>query len=76
MLSVQQQGFQHFQLSNFYLGNLRTNQINARLELGAATETVEVQASASPVNTATAALSSVVAAANATNLGDLFEYNL
>lgn len=76
MLSVQSPGFRNFQLSNFYLGNLRSNQINAKLEIGAAAETIEVQAAPATVNTENAALSSVVAAASAKSLGDLFEYNL
>ena len=76
MLSVESPGFQHFQLSNFYLGNLRTNEINAKLDVGSTSETVEVRAAPVTVNTQTAEVSSVVAAANAKNLGDLFEYNL
>lgn len=75
MLSVQKQGFQHFQLSNFYLGNLRTNQINARLDVGATSETVEVTASAPTIQTMNSE-SSVVPEANHKDLGDLFEYDL
>lgn len=76
MLSVDSPGFQRFQMSNIYLGNLRTNEINARLNVGTTSEMVEVTAATPTVNTETAELSSVVAAATSKNLGDLFEYNL
>jgi hypothetical protein len=76
MVSVSSPGFQRFQFSNVFLGNQRTNEINARLNAAAANETVEVTGEASALNTQTAALSSVVAAATSKNLGDLFEYDL
>src|SRR5207253_9782002 len=70
MLSVDAPGFQRFQLSNFYLGSARTNEINATLNVGAASETVEVSAAAVTVNTRNS-----VVAATPKDLGDLFEYS-
>src|SRR5207253_6759427 len=43
-LFVSSPGFKRYDLSNFYLGVGRTNEIDATLEVGPATETVEVQA--------------------------------
>ena len=76
MISVDAPGFQRFQLSNIYLGNARTNEINAKLNVGTVAETVEVTASPTTVNTQTAMVSSVATAATSKDLGDLFEYNL
>ena len=76
MITVTSPGFQTFQLSNVYLGNLRSNQINARLNVGAVAETVTVSATPAALNSETAELSSMVAAATSKDLGDLFEYNL
>lgn len=76
MITVTSPGFRTFQLSNVYLGNLRSNQINARLDVAAAAETVEVTAAAPTLNTESAMMSSVVAAATSKDLGDLFEYDL
>lgn len=76
MITVTSPGFRPFQLSNVYLGNLRSNQINARLDVGAVAETVEVTAAAPTLNTESAMMSSVVAAATSKDLGDLFEYDL
>jgi len=76
MVTVTAPGFKTFQFSNVYLGNLRSNQINARLDVASAAETVEVSASPVTLNTESAMLSSVVAAATSKDLGDLFEYDL
>ena len=76
MIEVNSAGFQRFQLSNVYLGNLRTNEINARLNIASASEAIVVNASPAALNTESASLSSVVAAATSKDLGDLFEYNL
>jgi len=76
MITVTSPGFKTFQLSNVYLGNQRSNQINARLDLASVAETVEVSAAAPTLSTETAMLSSVVAAATSKDLGDLFEYDL
>ena len=76
MITVTSPGFRSFQLSNVYLGNLRSNQINARLDVASAAETVEVTAESPRLNTESAMLSSVVAAATSKDLGDLFEYDL
>src|SRR5271166_5531299 len=43
-------GFQRFNLSNVYLGIGRTNEIDGTLNVGAASETVEVQGTASMLN--------------------------
>jgi hypothetical protein len=76
MITVTSPGFQTFQLSNVYLGNLRSNQINAKLNVPSVAETVEVTAESPKLNSESAMLSSVVAAATSKDLGDLFEYNL
>src|SRR5438309_1479859 len=55
-LFVSSPGFKRYDLSNFYLGVGRTNEIDATLEVGPATETVEVQASAANVFTQSASL--------------------
>src|SRR5207248_7481675 len=51
MITVTSPGFRTFQLSNVYLGNLRSNQINARLDVASASETVEVTANTPRLNT-------------------------
>jgi len=80
---VDAQGFKRFQLTNVYLGVDRMNEIDARLELGSATETVTVAAQAVTLNTESASVSSVrnyaegeEAQAEARGLGDNFEYKL
>jgi hypothetical protein len=80
---VDAQGFRRFQLTNVYLGVDRMNEIDARLELGSATETVTVAAQAVTLNTESASLSSARSYAEgeepqteAKGLGDNFEYKL
>ncbi|HEY4763690.1 MAG TPA: carboxypeptidase regulatory-like domain-containing protein [Candidatus Sulfotelmatobacter sp.] len=73
-------GFQGFNLANIYLGIGRNNEIDATLNVGAASETVEVQASTSTLQTDTAEVSSVVekqgAEAEGKSAGDFFEYKI
>jgi len=73
-------GFQRFNLANIYLGIGRNNEVDATLNVGAATETVEVQGQASTLNTETAELSSTVerqaAEAEGKSAGDFFEYKI
>jgi hypothetical protein len=79
-LSVRSSGFKDFNLSNFYLGVGRTNEIDARLEVGTVAETVEVRAASPTISAETATLSGAVgklqAEAEAKGLGDYFEYVL
>jgi carboxypeptidase family protein len=73
-------GFQRFNLSNVYLGIGRTNQIDGTLNVGAASETVEVQGTASMINTSTASIASIAgkqgAEAEGKSAGDFFEYKI
>jgi hypothetical protein len=48
-LSVDKPGFKKFDLANLYLGSERMNEINGKLEVGTASETVTVQASAAVI---------------------------
>jgi hypothetical protein len=77
-LFVDAPGFQRYALSNFYLGVGRTNEIHATLQVGTATESVEVRAEATTVQTSTAMLSSAMrkqtAEAEGTGVGEMFEY--
>ncbi|MGA7684525.1 MAG: carboxypeptidase regulatory-like domain-containing protein [Terriglobales bacterium] len=83
-LFVDAPGFKRFQLTSFYIGVDRMNEIDARLEVGSVSETVEVTAGAGgSVNTETSTLSSVRGyaegeepEAEAKGLGDNFEYKL
>jgi hypothetical protein len=79
-LFVNAPGFQRFNLSNVYLGIGRTNEIDGTLNVGAASETVEVQGTASMVNTSTASVSAVAerqgAEAEGKSAGDFFEYKI
>lgn len=82
-LFVDAQGFKRFQLTSFYLGTDRMNEIDARLDVGSASQTVEVTAGATAVNTETSTLASVRGyaegeepEAEAKGLGDNFEYKL
>src|SRR5207248_808336 len=79
-LFVSSPGFKRYDLSNFYLGVGRTNEIDATLEVGPATETVEVQASAANVFTQSASLVGIAgkqsAEAEGKSAGDFFEYNV
>jgi hypothetical protein len=73
-------GFQRFNLANIYLGIGRNNEIDATLNLGAANETVEVQASTPTVNTESAMVSTLAekqgAEAEGKSAGDFFEYKI
>ena len=78
-LFVDAPGFKRFQLTSFYLGVDRVNEIDARLDVGTASETVEVTAATPTVNTETAMLSreeNEKPEAEAKGLGDNFEYKL
>src|SRR5438067_4293094 len=79
-LFVSSPGFKRYDLSNFYLGVGRTNEIDATLEVGPATETVEVQASAANVLPQSASLVGIAgkqsAEAEGKSAGDFFEYNV
>ena len=79
-LFVDSSGFKRFELSNFYVGVGRDNEIDARLEVGAATETVEVTGESPTVETSTAEISEVAGnqrtEAESKDLGDYFEYNI
>jgi hypothetical protein len=78
-LFVSAQGFKRYDLSNFYLGVGRTNEIDATLEAGPATETVEVQASAANVFTESSLVGSagkLTAEAEGKSAGDFFQYNV
>lgn len=73
-------GFQRFNLANIYLGIGRNNEIDATLNVGAANETVEVQASTPTVNTESAMVSTLAekqgAEAEGKSAGDFFEYKI
>jgi hypothetical protein len=73
-------GFQRFNLTNVYLGIGRTNEIDGTLNVGAANETIEVQGTASMLNTSTASVSAVAekqgAEAEGKSAGDFFEYKI
>ncbi len=79
-LFVDSPGFRRFQLTSFYLGVDRMNEIDARLELGSTSETVTVSASTSTVNTESASIRSYAEGeepeAEAKGLGGNFEYKL
>ena len=79
-LFVDSPGFRRFQLTSFYLGVDRMNEIDARLEVGSTSETVTVNAVSNVVNTSSASLSAIAegeeSEAEAKGLGDFFEYKL
>jgi hypothetical protein len=79
-LFVDAAGFQRYALSNFYLGIGRTNEIHATLQLGAATETVEVTAAAPVVEASSSMISNAMRAqgieAESKEAGEMFEYNI
>ena len=82
-LFVDAPGFRRFQLTSFYLGTDRMNEIDARLEVGTTSETVTVSASTPRVETQSTTLSSARSyaegeepQAEAKGLGDNFEYKL
>jgi len=77
-LFVSSPGFKPFNLSNIYLGVGRMNEIQAGLQLGSTSETVEVRAEASALNMSSAmignALSKQISEAEGKGFGDFFEY--
>jgi hypothetical protein len=82
-LFVDAPGFRRFQLTSFYLGTDRMNEIDARLEVGSTSEAVTVSASTPTVETQSTTLSSARSyaegeepQAEAQGLGDNFEYKL
>jgi hypothetical protein len=79
-LFVVARGFKRFDLTNFYLGIGRMNEIHARLEVGSATETVTVTAEPATVQTSESSLAEVASKqhveAEGKDLGDYFEYNI
>lgn len=79
-LFVQARGFKRFDFSNVYLGVGRMNEINATLELGAASETVEVRAQPRVLETQGSSMSEVASTqhveAESKDVGDYFEYDI
>ena len=79
-LFVAATGFQRFNLANVYLGIGRNNEIDATLNAGQATETVEVRGTANTVMTESAEIVSTVgkqgAEAEGKSAGDFFEYTI
>jgi Carboxypeptidase regulatory-like domain len=73
-------GFQRFNLANIYLGIGRNNEVDATLNVGAANETVEVQASTPVINTESSMVSTLAekqgAEAEGKSAGDFFEYKI
>ncbi|MBZ5649308.1 MAG: carboxypeptidase regulatory-like domain-containing protein [Acidobacteriia bacterium] len=79
-LFVDAPGFQRYSLSNFYLGVGRTNEIHATLQLGTASETVEVRAEPATIQTQSSMVSSAMrkqgAEAEGKDVGEMFEYDI
>jgi len=79
-LFVNSPGFKPFNLSNFFIGIGRSNEIDARLEVGNTSEVVQVTAQATTLNTESAGIATAVSKqhieAQGKDLGDYFEYNL
>ncbi len=79
-LFVNAPGFQRFNLTNVYLGIGRTNEIDATLNVGASSETVEVTGAAPMVQTENAEIATVAgkqgAEAEGKSAGDFFEYKI
>jgi carboxypeptidase family protein len=78
-LFVNAPGFQRFNLSNVYIGIGRTNQIDATLILGAASETVEVQGQVAAVQTQSSLVGTAEkqgSEAEGRSAGDFFEYKI
>jgi hypothetical protein len=80
-LFVSYPGFKRFELTQFYLGIGRMNEIDPRLEVGTVAETVTVQAAPTPILATESAMVSTVASkqhieAEGKDLGDYFEYNI
>jgi hypothetical protein len=82
-LFVDSPGFKRFDLSNFFIGNGRSNEIDARLEVGTTAETVTVEGTAETLNTESLEVSSVNSAiakqhveAEGKAMGDYFQYDI
>jgi hypothetical protein len=79
-LFVNAPGFQPFNLTNFYLGVGRMNEIDGSLQVGSASETVEVRASPVALETESASVSSLsakqISEAESKSIGDFFEYDV
>jgi hypothetical protein len=79
-LFVNSPGFRRFELTNFYVGVGRMNEINGRLEVGGTSESVAVQAATPTLETSTASIAAKAGKqhieAESTDLGDYFEYNI
>jgi hypothetical protein len=82
-LFVDSPDFRRFQLTSFYLGTDRMNEIDARLDVGSVAENVTVAAQNVTLNTSSSSIASVrdyaegeEAQAEAKGLGDFFEYKL
>jgi Carboxypeptidase regulatory-like domain len=73
-------GFQRFNLSNVYIGIGRTNEIDATLNVGNASTTVEVTGAATVINTESAEIATVAgkqgSEAEGKSAGDFFEYKI
>jgi hypothetical protein len=73
-------GFQRYELSNFYLGVGRTNEIHAMLNVGTASTAIEVTSSAPTVNTEIASVSVLAnrqaSEAEGKSTGDFYEYDI
>jgi hypothetical protein len=79
-LSIAQTGYQRFDLTNIYLGVGRNNEIVARLQVAAANEAVEVNATTMRVETTSTSVSSIAAnqssEAEGKSAGDFFQYDI
>lgn len=79
-LFVDSPGFRKFELSNFYIGISRSNEIDAKLEVGSVSESVQVTASTPMMNTESAEVGTIAGKqhveAEGKDLGDYFEYNV
>ena len=79
-LFVDSPGFKRFDLTNFYIGVGRSNEIDAKLEVGTAQESVTVEANAIAVQSVTGEISDVASKqtieAEGKDMGDYFEYNV
>ena len=82
-LFVNAPGFKAFNLSNFFVGAGRSNEINPKLEVGTSSEVVEVTGVAPTLETSNSSVGNVRSAisqqhieAEGKDLGDYFEYNL
>jgi hypothetical protein len=76
-LTVNAPGFRQYELSNFYLGIGRSNEIDATLQVGSTAETIEVQASMGSASTSLAAVAGKqTTEAEGKSAGDFFEYTV